>query len=168
MSVYWGVYPGIAPWVQTRLRDADQQGLLTDPDDPSGDGWTIFDGEVASVIREITARYPALAPYTALTGDDLASFNEAAGLLTACRLLGPMTTGGVSGDLILEKTDSTIRQFSQNNRPGNPGERLRWEWQAERALLRISVISAAYGRMGRSGAALPRRARSNSPTEEFA
>lgn len=156
---YAGTYPGIGPWVQSRLRDADAAGLLMDPppypDAPAT--WAGLDREIASVVARLVARFPCVGSYAALTGGDLDAFNEGAGLLTAARLLGPVTTGGANGDLILEKTDTTTRQFSQNNTPGNPGERRRWETEAEYALMRISCVAAAYGRLSGSGVVMTTR-----------
>lgn len=164
---YNGAYPDVAAWVRSRLPDADAAGLLADPppvsdlpplpDDPGT--WTGLDREIGSVLLHLAARFPCTGPYSALGALDKAALSEGAGLLTAARLLGVVTTGGANGDLLLEKTDTTTRQFSQNNTPGNPGSRIRWEREAELAFLRISCIAAVYGQYGRSGVTTATRGR---------
>jgi hypothetical protein len=156
---YGGQYPNIAPWVFSRLRDAHEDGLLADHEEYPGSPrpYTGLDREISSVVARLVARFPCVVSYAALSGSDLAAFEEAAGLLTAARLLTTVTTGGTNGDLILEKTDTTTRQFSQNNTPGNPGERRRWETEAEYALMRVSCVAAAYGRFSGRGVVMPTR-----------
>lgn len=155
-------YAPVRVWVFSRLKDAYTEGLLSDQGVPSDSPtYDALDAEVGSVVRSLVARFPCVVSYASLGGDDRLSFEEAAGLLTAARLLGAVTTGGAVGDLLLEKTDTTTRQFSQNNTPNNPGERARLVADAGAALGRVACVRAALAgvRAGFSlfGVTTPRR-----------
>lgn len=119
---------------------------------------TDLESEFAALSRRLLARYPCLGyppgqpgtvgNYGGLTGDDQAWFDEAVALLVCARLLGPMTTGGANGDLVQEKTETTLRQFA-----AGPGERQRYLDEAAQAIGKASCVKAYY--LARAGAFSP-------------
>jgi hypothetical protein len=129
-------YDGIYPFVRNRM-----------PDSLEGKPDSDLDGEIGAVVLRLFDRFPCLRDtyesYDFLSGDDKTRFDEAAGLIVAAKLLTPMSTGGANSDLVLEKTDTTTRQFAQINN-SSAGEKDKWLMQATEAIGRVACIKAYF------------------------
>jgi hypothetical protein len=92
--------------------------------------------EFGQVARQVAVRFPCVAAYNALAGDDLTYFDESVALRASARLLGPVTQGQ-SGDLT-RLTDETSLQLAWT--PRSMEDARAWIAESAQALSQISCI----------------------------
>jgi hypothetical protein len=136
-------YSNIYPYIRTRLQDS-----VAEVENSA------FDKEIASSLRRLLIPYgKTYDDVIALAGDDLALVNEAAGLLTAARLVIPYSTGGMTSAVVSEHTEDQGRSFRVGSEES--GENQVWKKEAMEAMSLVSfaINSAArsYGRFAVDG-----------------
>jgi len=129
-------YSSIYTWIRSRLADS-VEGL----DDSE------FDMDIRATIRRMLAPYAVDGvpkTYDGLSADDREFMDEAVGLLVAARTQVPLSTGGATSPLVLEKSETSTRQFAAiGNGTENLDERTRWEKEARYAFQQVSFVKLA-------------------------
>lgn len=146
-ATYRGIYPVI--------RECLQDSVTGIPDSD-------FDRSIERTIRKMLAPYSGQT-YAILSATDRAWMDEAVGLKVAVRLHGPLSTGGAATALIVERNDTSTRQFAEKG----TDERDRWEQEARQAFARISFVLAARALVPYRMFALAGRRRSQDDPESL-
>lgn len=100
-----------------------------------------------SVVVGLLLRYPCLVSYASLSGDDLAAFDEAAGLLVAARLRPVLQAGANegSGQVRRERQGPVEYEYGAGVGTKTLDKPIEQQWMdlAQQALSRIACIRAA-------------------------
>lgn len=124
------MYPAIYGFITNRLQDS-----VADIDVVGG----ALDSEITSVIRKVLQSYNMVYADVA-AGNDLDNLNEAAALLVCARLITPLSTGGLNGDVTGEKLETVSRQFSSG---ADGGMKAVWQEEAAQCLALISFVTTS-------------------------
>lgn len=113
-----------------------------------------FSRHIPSVAQEVGVAYPCILTATVLnlTGADLASYNEAVGLLVAARVIvtGEIATGGV-----LQAVSRKIGPVTHTYKSPSPLENAKvWKREAWRKMRQVGCIATTLGAGGFAGGGL--------------
>lgn len=128
------LYPNVYPFLSFRLGDSVGSYVPANGD---------FDGEISIQVAKVLNGYGLTysqveaGSYPNPQANDILFLNKAVALYTAIELIVPLSTGGLTGPISLQKLDSVETKFNSGS---DQDERVAWKSEADQCIALISFV----------------------------